>query len=533
MFARYRSTLENLGVLLAGMVGGGFLSVHFGKELSWDLANYHFYNPFSFWHQRWQTDVWLNSYLHVHFTPTLDFLTYFLINTTTPKATTFLMGALHGINFWLLYCIARQCLAKMVNSDWVRLPALLLALSGMYGPTALTGMGTFQQDEIVSLFVLVFVALQGRVLSGHSRGWMIFSGWLLGVGVGCKLTAGVFVGGALLAYLVLDVSLRVKCEWAALFLVSVIIGWLSASGYWMWFLWQQYQNPFYPLWNGIFHSSAFPFYNWKDSRFLPHGLLEAIFYPFFFSWNGRVSDNLFRDFRFPALYAALLGVALNWLIKKVRRIPMLKPDRYFIWLFAFFIFSYVWWEYLFSIMRYIVSLEMLTPLLIYLLICQLVRDAWLRAALATLVFVIIARTMLVAGVPRVPWYKGDYFNVQWPASLDQVTPSAVLMPYSAFALSTLPRPQTYLIPFLPSSWRVVGVPFADKKRMQTQTLEAVLKHLHPQKWYLLATDAYLPSLYQLSDRVGLKQHKACGQVMSDRLRMTNERLWLCQVAYAR
>src|SRR4029079_13454467 len=92
-------------LLILCMLCGGYLAVFFGRELCWDLAHYHYYTPYAYLYNRYSIDYWPTSYLHQFLNPTIDFLTYGLINYLSPYRAVFILGALHGINLWLLYQI--------------------------------------------------------------------------------------------------------------------------------------------------------------------------------------------------------------------------------------------------------------------------------------------------------------------------------------------------------------------------------------------------------------------------------------------
>jgi len=196
-------------VLIVAVLGCGCLSLLFGKELCLDLANYHFYNPFAFLHSRFTIDYWPDSFIHGHYAPTIDFLGYFLINYFSSKWAVFVLGALHGINFWLVFLIAYHFLEHHPYPYWI---ALLCTLLGLYGPTVLPGIGSFQNDNLMSIFVLGFILLQCRALAFFSTHTIllkkkvtprddnlgsykknIFWGFLLlGIAVSLKLTAFIF-----------------------------------------------------------------------------------------------------------------------------------------------------------------------------------------------------------------------------------------------------------------------------------------------------------------------------------------------------
>ncbi len=48
---------ELLVAFLAGPLLGVLLALQLGQDQSWDLLNYHYYNPFALLEQRWGFDV--------------------------------------------------------------------------------------------------------------------------------------------------------------------------------------------------------------------------------------------------------------------------------------------------------------------------------------------------------------------------------------------------------------------------------------------------------------------------------------------
>lgn len=528
--------LASFLVLLAGMLSCGWVAVYLGKELNWDLANYHFYNPYYFLQQRWNIDYWPSSFIHVNFTPTLDFLTFFLITTVTSKETVFIMGALHGINFWLLFCIARVLLPRSEKPYVTFLLALALAFLGLYGPTALPGIGSFQHDNLVSLFVLSFLYLQLVCLQRYintqffPKGLFFFSSVLLGLGVGGKLTTGIFVLASVFTFLILDLPWKQKVKMVVMFGAGVGVGVLLSSGYWMWFLWSKHHNPFFPLWNGLFKSPDFPLYNWRDARFLPKDWMEALLYPFYFSVDGRSSDTPFQDFRFAVVYLLFVCLGVDWTRQKIKSYRKREPflvtigRREIFYFFTFFVFSYVIWQCYFSIMRYIVVLEMLAPLCIYLLLYQLIADNVVRMATSVVIFMFILGMMVPTSMVRAPWYDTSYFNIKMPMLEPRGT---VLMAFPAFAFNTNPRPQTYLIPFFPKDWRFIGIPFEREQYTLPSVLPALIKQ--KEKLYLLASPAYMPKLVSIASAMGFTKPKRCDVISSDRQLMTHENISFCAV----
>ncbi len=523
----------HVSVLTLAMLTCGTLSMLFGKELGWDLANYHYYNPYAILHARAHIDFWPSSFVHQYINPTIDFLSYFLINYFSPRMTVFILGAIHGINYWLLFMIANLFISTRL--------ALCVALLGMYGPAALSGIGSFQNDDLVSIFVLGFVFFALLSLQRVTRRYVSTSaGLLLGIAIGLKLTAGLFFIGASLATLLLPLSRLDRVKLLSLMTISVIIGMLLSSGYWMYLMWVQHHNPLFPFFNHIFKSPDFAITNWRDTRFLPHGVWQHILFPFYFSWDGRTADGGFRDLRFAIVYVLFILAGVRWIYKRFFGAKHINSDFKQEWLFAFFIFSYIAWQYYFSIARYLVPLEMLAPLVIYLLLKQMPMPSYAQTAILILIFYTLFFFMTPIPVARAPWYEAHFFNVKLPPSVTKTPDAMVLIAYSVYLngkpwLDANPRPQAYLIPYFPPRWRFVGVPFGHEKYLEDPMLNEKLHKLiqtYPHNIYLLTSDVNMPELYRVAQYIGLVQAGMCEKIFSDRQKLTQQNVLLCPVRHA-
>lgn len=509
-----KNRLTHLFILLSGMLICGCVAVSIGKELNWDLASYHLYNPLAFLQHRATLDVWPMEFVHVHLTPTADFLTFFFITYLQPKTAVFALGALHGINVWLLYVIASEALLMLPKVTFPRAWACLLAVMGMYAPLVIPGIGSFQHDALVSLFILGSVVL---MLKSQSQKYLIASGFLLGVAAGLKLTAGIFVLATLLATMLMRGAWSQRTSRVMFIGVGVTVGVLLTSGYWMWIQWQQYHSPLFPFMNSIFHSPYFPATSWSDPRFLPQTWMETLFYPFYFSFDGRTNDVPFRDFRFAILYVLL---ALSLFVKRDPLPPMIK------WLISFFVIAYIIWQLGFSIMRYAMPLEMLAPLIIFLMLYVLMKDMLIRSGCMIVISLFLVQSMYPAQAVRTPNYAGSYFNVALPTAAQHSSRAMVFMPVSAYALAMKPRPQTYLISALPSKWQYVGVPFKGQNFRLSARMATALKSFHG-RIFLLSSSDYERAMRDALSQLWLIADGPCAAITSDRQKISDEAIQLC------
>lgn len=526
-------------ILIFSLLLGGLLAVYLGKDISWDIAAYHYYNPYAFLHKRIHIDYWPPAIIQAYFNPTLDFLTYFLINTFHPAFSEFILGALHGLNFWLIFTISYLLLVRYEKPQAFYL-AFLFAVVGMYGPISLPEMGSFLGDNFISLFVLASVLLQILCLQHFSRSQQIsrrllfFSGWLLGLGIGFKLTAALYLIGASIALFCLPLPIRVRAKFLLIWLSATAIGILCVSGYWMVFLWQEYHNPFYPLLNGIFHAPNFPTYNWTDTRHLPTSLKQTLFFPFYFSWNGQTTDlQPFVDYRFPIVYLLFIASIIVWFYNKTLHRYHRAYDLTTYWLLLFFCFSYCAWLLNFSIMRYFVSAQILCPLIIYLLLQYLISNTSLRMIFLYSLLLFITVTMTASRPERTAHFGSDYFNVKLPVAALNTPNALVLIAFpSIFSLppNPYPFPQNYLIPFFPPAWQFVGVPFSiTEPHPLNEKINQQVANYHGQV-YLLASHETLPGLYKIAKELGLEKSGDCHLITSD---MERHGALLCPVTSIR
>lgn len=532
-----QTRFSHLVILILGMAFFGVIALALGKDIGWDLANYHYSNPYLFLHHYINQDFWPASYYHVYLTPTADFLSYFLINYFSPLKATFIAGSLHGINLWLIFLICRALLEDNNNNIGI---ALILAFIGMFGAIGYTEIGNFKNDHIVSLFVLIFIYYHLRFLRCyflHNK-WMFYLGCgsiSLGIALGLKLSAAPYVLAAFISYFFLPIPWKDRWKIMTLWSIACGIGVCISSGYWMLILWKQHHNPVFPFLNTVFHSPDFPENAWYFQRYLPKTLLEQVWYPFYFSFHGTLADGYFRDLRYICFYSLLIINMMVTAWKKINCIFYQKIDLVFYWLLLFIIFSYVFAQADFGSIRYILILEMLSPLFIYLLIQRLITNKKLQNTIIIILFFILIISLTPQDVnSRLPSYKGNYFSVIPPAFVNTSPNATVLISYSEFALSLTPRPISFLIGFLPSQWHFIGIPFnkglydlSDKKAFKKTY--ALLKN-QTGDIYLLAPQMNMSELYLAALQFNLVSSGRCEVITNVRAALLHQDVMICPVS---
>jgi len=173
---------------------------------------------------------------------------------------------------------------------------------------------------------------------------------------------------------------------------------------------------------------------------------------------------------------------------------------------------------------------MLAPLVIYLVLCYLIRDKTIRFASTVLIFFFMIGMMIPTQAMRAKWYEANYFNVKLPNWVNDTKAATVLVAFPAQALYTNPRPQTYLIPFFPKEWRFVGIPFVKFRYTMPPEIFSLIEERQLDQLFLLSSADSIPQLYEVSAQLGFKHPKLCEPITSDRQYVTHLQTWLCVVS---
>ncbi len=352
--------------LLLGCLGSLFLK----REILWDFANYHYYNPWALLNNRLWVDVGLAGY-HAFFNPIADIPLYYLIEYLNdyPNLICFIQGWSFGVLLFISYLFLKQYFN--LNTLLGKLEALVALLMIMTGLAVSTQVGSASNEIMVSCLTLLgFYFLQKEMfLIEHPRRKMfLLAGFLMGAAMGLKLTSAVYclsIGIVIIGYACFAKVSFKNVFWFALGGVGAF---LLFHGYWMWLLWQKFDNPFFPFANEWFKSEWMPAVNFKDMRFLPQTWYEYVFFPVVWSLSKFhfYDDMIVTDIRLLLWFILALGYGI-WLIKnKIRKVKRESTPLHRAWVFSvwFFLVSYVVWLSMFAILRYCIIMEVLGAIFI-------------------------------------------------------------------------------------------------------------------------------------------------------------------------
>lgn len=388
----------------------GLVSMSMHQDSNWDLRNYHFYNPFAWLNGKVGLDL-APAQMQTYFNPTIDLLYYGLAKVAPVRVVGFVMGAIHGLNFVLLANIAAVMVAPGVHARRVRLP-LCLAFAGMLSAGFIAQLGNTMGDNLTALFVLGALLLVlrhwGTFAAGVGASLLLLAGAVMGLGIGLKLTNGIYAPALCLALLMLPATIPVRIRAAFLFGVGVLGGIAITGGHWYWKMWALFGNPLFPQFNTIFHAPMAGPVAVGDLRFMPQGVVEKALWPFIFAMNPqRISEIKLSMVVWPILYMALIALACAGAMRRRAAAapfdPVSRSRENAVLLFL--ALAYLTWLNLFSIHRYLTPLELIAPLIIWIAAQRLLPRIVAGKIAACIILAIIALSLHSKNWGRTGWGK--------------------------------------------------------------------------------------------------------------------------------
>jgi hypothetical protein len=241
----------------------------------------------------------------------------------------------------------------------------------MLGSLTLYLAGATYYDNVMSVILLSALAYvignRDKLRDGSAclnASVAALGGIFVGAAVGLKLPEAPFALGFAGALTVLPGTATKRMARLLGAFVGGLLGFAIFEGFWMAEVFRLTANPIFPYFNQFFHSPLALSAPYRDLRFIPRSLEHQLLFPLLFSIDWRVADDLpFRDIRVGVAYVLLIATVPVWLVGRRRENPLVVPEVAGA-LFAFAALSYAMWLRMFAIYRYIVILEMLSPLLI-------------------------------------------------------------------------------------------------------------------------------------------------------------------------
>lgn len=524
------------GWLLPALLAlGAAIAVSRGQDASWDLKNYHLYNPWAFLHGRLGWDIAAVG-LQGYFNPLID-VPYFWLATGPLQDHPRLLAAWQGLTYGaLIYVLVRIALRLEGGAGrsfgWTSALAVVL---GVTGTMTLSQTGLTTNEVPLALLVLGGFLVTVRLVTGDTRrplATAAMAGVLCGLAAGFKPTAIVYAPALACAVLVALRFSRQAWTIASIFALTSAVAFAVSYGSWAWALWKLTGNPIFPMFNQVFHSPWMPAVSATDRQYMPHSVAQALFYPFWWIHKNRTQgDPAFADARYAIAMIALLGALAVRMLSRHRALPAPQPAVRL--LFTFVAVAYVLWLALYAILRYAVPIEALTGLVV---LCAAhaaagrvtTRKAWAARvpAIAMAIFAVVA-----AATTRYPdWWHAPFGRQVFDVDAGAVEPGSLVV--------VLSQPNAYLAPFIghADQARFVGITWLNVNgtgyELDARAKAAIVQHRGPM--YALLRDGadaefarfghYLPGV-----SLGACRPIKSGNEQTLRRHDTSDGLRICQV----
>jgi hypothetical protein len=513
--------LRQATLLLALMVLGGYVSASLGTDSNWNLRNHVLYGSHAFLNGRLGFDI-APAQLQTYLNP-LGGLPYYGLATRLgdrPWLLAFVMGMPAGLYAWLLSRVALQLAAGAFLARRVgKLAAWIAVLLGVTGAGFASQIGGSANEILWSCPLLLGLWLMLRQAGVPVSGWgdgarLLLAGLACGASMGLQPVNGLYALPLGLAALLLP-------GWRPVLLVcggmlgGFLLTWLPFAL----MLQAEFGSLFFPFHNQIFRSPEFPPIRLADDRFLPRGVMQALFYPFYWLQPNVASTEVpMMDARMAIGYlAALLVLVFRRGITR----DAIRRDGASLMLLVVFAGAYGLWAWKFGIYRYLLLAESLSGLLAMLAVGRLVQRPRLMA---------VALFGVLAAGAIFSTQKPDWGHTAHRAPLFRFDPEPD-MPADGMLLISGGYPLSYVVPFLPPTVRAVALynniladHLGEDYGLRRRVNRALAEHRGP---FRLLTD---PSENEETIRRALARHGlALGPCMQMRSSMDPAGLRFCEV----
>ena len=410
-----------------------------GKDVSWDLLNYHYYLPFEFLNGRIAQDFFAAS-AQSYLNPVGYLPFYALASSAHSVIASVVLALAHSTAIALLYLIAWRLFEHLAPRSRTAFTGLAAALGVATSVWWTTVGGSFLDPLLVPPMLAGLLLLLG---DGGRPAWRAaLAGALFGAAAALKYSNVIFALAALpLALALPGASAASRARAGLAYTAGGVLAVALLAGPWMALLWREFGNPVFPLMNGWFRSpDALPI-DPLGARFGVGEPLAWLAFPFRMAALDRdlYVETFAPDLRFAALAAAALALAL---VALRRAAPVGQPLRGAdARLLVFFAASLALWLATSANGRYGMMVLLLAGVCLARLAERLLPARAARIALAVLLAVQLAAS--VAASPS-RWFLAEPWSKHW---LPYVPPERVLRE-PALYLSVETLTMSVVAPFL-------------------------------------------------------------------------------------
>lgn len=383
-------------------------TVFAGKDVNWDLLNYHYYLPFELLAGRLDQDFFAasaQSYLNP-----IGYLPFYMMVSSGwhSVAVSIALAVAHSLSIALLYLVAWKLFAHLARRERAVLSCLATALGVATAVFWATVGGSFLDPLLVPLMLAgLLVLLDGERPVRRAA----LAGALFGAAAALKYSNGVLALAAFpLALALPGLAGGARLRACLGYIMGAVVALGVLAGPWFALMMREFGNPLFPLMNAWFQSPHAPAVNAIGDRFTPSDLAAALAFPFRMIALDRAlySETFAPDIRF----AALLAVAAALPVAAARRsAPAAGELRGTDWrVLAFFSSAFLLWLASSANARYGMIVLLLAGVSLARLTERLLRAGVARIALAVLLAMQLA-TSVAASPSR--WFIAAPWSRHW------------------------------------------------------------------------------------------------------------------------
>lgn len=433
------ATTTRLRIYLVPALACAAWTLFAGKDLNWDLLNYHYYLPFELIGGRLEQDFYAasaQSYLNP-----LGYVPFYLMVAAGwhSVVVSLVLAAVHSLSLALLYLISRRWFADLPERERTTFSVLAAALGAATAVFWAT-VGTSFLDPLLVPFMLAGVLL---LLDPHPAALRraTLSGALFGAAAALKYSNAIFGLAAFPLVLALPgLSWRTRWRAGLGYAAGGVLAVALLAGPWFAVMIREFGNPVFPLMNGWFHSPYAPPVNMVSDRFTPSGIGAALSLPFRMVTLDRhlYTETFAPDIRLAAALAAGFALAAVALARGPRDPLMRGTD----WrLLGFLGASAVLWLASSANARYGMIVLLLAGVALARLVERLLPAAAARIALVVLLAVQVGLSAFAAPAR---WFIAEPWSRHWLPY--EAPPQALREP--ALYLTLEIQPMAVVAPFV-------------------------------------------------------------------------------------
>ncbi|MCQ2790011.1 MAG: hypothetical protein MJ229_06520 [bacterium] len=316
-----------------------------------DWLNYHHYNAWAFLKDRLSVDFFAaNS--RTYFCPYVEVFNFVTLNLFQNHAKLFVFVNCFdsAIFLFLAYKISEYFYSGLPKCKFL-LPFLSIPFFVFCVPEFREAQDFSHAElfisNIVLLAMLLFVPAFFEKKSKANKIKLCVGGSLLGLALGFKLTTIVFVLGLVITVLLLHNRIENKLMKLLCVLIPCFVVFFVMDFYWFYKVYLQFNNPFFPYFNDLFHSIYIgqqSFMNVDFGHLYPEKLYQFILFPVLFFNKNRMFGYDRCIVNYLSVFTIVFSIVLFNFYTTVKS-DFLKKDRFVKNIYFVFVLLFVFGFY--------------------------------------------------------------------------------------------------------------------------------------------------------------------------------------------